>query len=161
MAPLCVARRLSLPLLCLFVLFFIARVNFLLMYNRQTLLDLRLVVNDLTNATYTGHKTSLLVKPKAYLVRSSPAAWKERGSVPHHVFSPDVPSTVRCEPTEPAAVVSGLTVSHEHADLHQAGVKNCCHTAPSACYNKRRALYLRLISKQKNKARQTEAKDLN
>lgn len=120
MAPVCVARRLSLPLLCLFVLFFIARVNPLLMYNRQTLLDLRLVASDLTNTTYTGHKTlppflcgipanlcrtlapasrrkrfrrrgkrsGLLVKLKAYLVRSSPAPWNKRGSVPHHVFSP-------------------------------------------------------------------------
>ncbi|CAI5695105.1 unnamed protein product [Oreochromis niloticus] len=90
------------------------------MYNRQTLLDLRLVASDLTNTTYTGHKTlppflcgipanlcrtlapasrrkrfrrrgkrsGLLVKLKAYLVRSSPAPWNKRGSVPHHVFSP-------------------------------------------------------------------------
>ncbi|XP_019211454.1 skin secretory protein xP2-like [Oreochromis niloticus] len=143
------------------------------MYNRQTLLDLRLVASDLTNTTYTGHKTlppflagipanlcrtlapasrrkrfrrrgkrsGLLVKLKVYLVRSSPAPWNKRGSVPHHVFSPrslepidawlvpvDVPaakdfpssSSARCEPTEPAAAVSGLAVSHEHADLHQA-----------------------------------------
>ncbi|XP_025756995.1 uncharacterized protein LOC112843178 [Oreochromis niloticus] len=90
------------------------------MYNRQTLLDLRLVASDLTNTTYTGHKTlppflagipanlcrtlapasrrkrfrrrgkrsGLLVKLEAYLVRSSPAPWNKRGSVPHHVFSP-------------------------------------------------------------------------
>ncbi|KAL3965749.1 hypothetical protein ACER0C_031816 [Sarotherodon galilaeus] len=93
-----------------------AVVNPLLMYNRQTLLDLRLVASDLTNTTYTGHKTlppflagipanlcrtlapasrrkrfrrrgkrsGLLVKLKVYLVRSSPAPWNKRGSVPHH-----------------------------------------------------------------------------
>ncbi|XP_025757021.1 uncharacterized protein LOC109200448 isoform X1 [Oreochromis niloticus] len=199
MAPVCVARRLSLPLLCLFVLFFIARVNPLLMYNRQTLLDLRLVASDLTNTTYTGHKTlppflagipanlcrtlapasrrkrfrrrgkrsGLLVKLKAYLVRSSPAPWNKRGSVPHHVFSPrslepidawlvpvDVPaakdfpssSSARCEPTEPAAAVSGLAVSHEHADLHQS---DAVQTAPAALprSSKKMAAVLKMISK--------------
>lgn len=57
MAPVCVARRLSLLALCVFVLYVslvALNVNSLLVYNRQTLLDLRLYAKVLVKSDHSG-----------------------------------------------------------------------------------------------------------
>lgn len=71
----CVACRLSLPMLCVFVLFvscLTVNVSSLLVYNRQTLLDLRLQVKDLVKLNQDGHQTlpPLLSGIPAHLCRT-------------------------------------------------------------------------------------------
>ncbi len=59
MAPVCVARHLSLPVLYVFVLcvsLVALNVNSLLVYNRQTLLDLRPYAEDLGKLDHGGRE---------------------------------------------------------------------------------------------------------
>ncbi|GAA6086568.1 uncharacterized protein LOC116976515 [Tachysurus ichikawai] len=74
MAPVCVARRLFLLTLCIFLLFvsfIVQNVNTLLVYDRQTLLDLRVRAKGFVKFDYGGHKTlpPLLSGIPAYLCR--------------------------------------------------------------------------------------------
>ena len=72
MAPVCVACRLSLLVLCVFELFvslIVHNVNALLVYDRQTLLDLRFCAKDLVKLDHGGHGSlpPLLARIPAHL----------------------------------------------------------------------------------------------